>query len=68
MYAWIFIGIAMLLCTIGSLLEGEYTKALVTLLLMLCCLGAIIYDVTSPIETVETKVITNDYAKICVAN
>ena len=58
-----FIGIVMLLCTVNSLLEEKYTKAVVTLWLMVCCLGAIMYDVTSPIETVETEIVTNDYAK-----
>ena len=38
-------------------------EAVIAVLLVFCCVGIFVYDVTSPVETIETEVVTNDYAK-----
>ena len=59
----VLLGILCLSWAIAGAGAGLYGEAVIAVLLVFCCVGIFVYDVTSPVETIETEIVTNDYAK-----
>lgn len=59
----VLLGLLCLSWAIAGASAGCYGEAIIAVLLVFCCVGIFVYDVTSPVETIETDIMTNDYAK-----